>query len=124
VHFFDREMDICHKILKGKSRMVETEQWGNVCFTLFLMFEILGKQNALAIDWLENAEKNYKINNSPRLPVCLHYKNKDIKFTTVSHETTPQTVDIPKLLKENIKIATLIKLGIISIDYTQKTEFL
>lgn len=124
VHYFDREMDICHKILKGKSRMVETEQWGNVCFTLFLMFEILGKQNALAIDWLENAEKNYKINNSPRLPVCLHYKNKDIKFTTVSHETKPQTVDIPKLLKENIKIATLIKLGIISIDYTQKTEFL
>jgi hypothetical protein len=124
VHYFDREMDICHKILKGKSRMVETEQWGNVCFTLFLMFEILGKQNALAIDWLENAEKNYKINNSPRLPVCLHYKNKDIKFTTVSHETTPQTVDISKLLKENIKIATLIKLGIISIDYTQKTEFL
>jgi hypothetical protein len=124
VHYFIREMNISRKLYEQKSGMTNTEQWGDLCFTLFLMFQILAKQPSRAVDYLEDSMENYKLNNSPRLKMCWHFKNKDVQFLTHSHAVTPKPCNVEQLLRTNSKVARLTKLGILSLEQVDKTEFL
>ena len=124
VHYFTREMNVSKMLYAEKSGMTNTEQWGDLCFTLFLMFQILAKQPSRATDWLENAIENFSLNNSPRLKVCWHFKNKDIQFLTRTHSLIPKPCNVKELLSTNSKVARLTKLGIVSLEQFDKTQFL
>ena len=95
-------------------RMQNHERWGHVCFTLFLMFQVLVDKSNIALDWLDQAMEIYKINNSARHQTCVHFKNKTIDFVRDRNDTTSRPCEVPYLLKENKKVAELVKLGILS----------
>ena len=122
IFWFNREMDSLKKIYSIRWRMQNHERWGHVCFTLFLMFQVLVDKASLALDWLEQAMTIYEINNSARYQTCKHLKNKTIDFVKDRHDTTPRPCEIPYLLKENKKVAELVKLGILSANQRDATN--
>ena len=124
VHYFTREMNVSKMLYAQKCGMTNTEEWGNLCFTLFLMFQILAKQPSRATDWLENAIENFSLHNSPRLKLCWHFKNHDIQFVSRTHTLIPKPCNVKELLSTNSKIARLTKLGIVSLEQVDKTQFL
>ena len=122
--YFTAEMNTRKSIYCGNARNQHIERWGNTCFTLFLLFEILAGEPSRALTWLDYAKENYKKNHSSRLQVCNMYKYKHIDFKVTKNSLICKPCDIEQLLKTNKKVALYTQLGILSIVQFDKMEFI
>ncbi len=123
---FNQEMDIYKRVYEKQSNLKNGERWGNICFTLFLMFSIFSNDLDTSLDWFDKAMENYKINKSRRYKICWNFKHKNFSFQDINSNTSicPIPVDVKHLLKTDKNISKLTRLGVLSLIQSDATKFM
>jgi hypothetical protein len=112
---YHREIEKSKKHMETSERMIENQHWGDICFTLFILFSIIDRNSNRAADWLQDSFKIFKKCNSERARLCQQFINKTAVFEHKNFDYKKQTCDVQQLLRENKKVALYIKLGVLSI---------
>ena len=112
---FNEAVEKSRKFTETSERMSENEHWGNICFTLFILFQIISHEPNRAADWLHDSFKIFKKCNSQRARLCEQFINKTAVFAPKNFQYENKPCDVQQLLKESEKVALFTKLGVLSI---------
>ncbi len=126
-HSFDMpyvvaEMNRSKDEIQNVEHMYNSEHWGDMCFTMFLLFEILAKPLNRSSEWLNDAFNIYKNSGAERAKLCQQFLNKGVIFDPKVVYVVKKQFNIEKLLSEEKKVAKFTKLGILSVALTDATQ--
>jgi len=120
VTYYNDLLNRYKKSIEKKHHLVDSDEWGNVCFTQALFFlncsSILSyNNNTLGIDKLNEAMRIYQKTNNPRNHLCMQYFNRTSQDVQNVLKTNVIDFDIEKLLSSVPGLAGFANLGFQSV---------
>lgn len=114
-HFHIR-MNKMEETVQESTHFKNHEQFGECCFSYFILFYIIGNDQRRALDYLEQSHTIFKKCNSKYEDLCVQFKNKTANFSM--KELNPEIIacDVKQLIKQVPKVGQYCKLGVISLQ--------
>ena len=123
IFYYNDALNKLKKDHQEYERIHDSERYGDMMFSFFILFELVANEPRRALECLEDCKTIYKQCNSLRFQVCQQFENKTVYFTKRVWCSDEKKCNVVELLKEEPRVAKLTRLGLMSIEEAEKAKY-